>query len=56
MVLWLLVVLAEKLRKYGVLLHKTSIAAILAASMGCTERVPKPDMHGMERSELYRGC
>ena len=28
----------------------------LAASMGFTERVPKPDMHNMERLELYLGC
>ena len=53
--LWLLVALERKVRKYGVLLHQTSFTVILAAYVDCTQRVPKPDMHNMEGMELYLG-
>ena len=35
---------------------KLRLRPFSAASMRCTERVPKPEMHSMERLELYLWC
>ena len=45
----------RKLQKYGFFCTKLRLPPFSAASMGCTQRVPKPDMHGMERLELNYG-
>ena len=50
--LWLKMALERKLRKYRVLLNKTSFTVIFCSPIGCKQRVPKPDMHSMERTEF----
>ena len=56
MVLWSQVALARKLRNMMFFSTKLRLRPCSAAQMGCTERVPKHDMHGMERFEIYLGC
>ena len=46
----------KKSENMGFFCTKLRLRPFSAASVGCTERVPKPDMHRMERSEFYLGC